>query len=34
LSGKVSDGERVVVDADDDGILLLPGGKGEADAAA
>jgi hypothetical protein len=24
----------VVVDADDDGILLLPGGKGEADAAA
>ena len=34
LSGKVSDGGRVVVDADDSGIVLLPGGKGEADAAA
>jgi ATP-dependent Clp protease ATP-binding subunit ClpB len=34
LSGTVSDGGRVVVDADDTGIVLLPGGKGEADAAA
>jgi ATP-dependent Clp protease ATP-binding subunit ClpB len=34
LSGTVSDGGRVVVDADDSGIVLLPGGKGEADAAA
>ena len=34
LSGTVSDGGRVVVDADESGIVLLPGGKGEADAAA
>ncbi len=34
LSGKVSDGGRVVVDADDEGIVLLPGGAAEADAAA
>jgi ATP-dependent Clp protease ATP-binding subunit ClpB len=34
LSGTVSDGGRVVVDADDSGIVLLPGGKSEADAAA
>ncbi len=34
LTGTVSDGGRVVVDADDSGIVLLPGGKGEADAAA
>ncbi|WEK04674.1 MAG: ATP-dependent chaperone ClpB [Candidatus Devosia phytovorans] len=34
LGGRVSDGSRVVVDANDDGIVLLPGGSGEADAAA
>jgi ATP-dependent Clp protease ATP-binding subunit ClpB len=34
LSGRVSDGSRVVVDANDDGIVLLPGGPVETDAAA
>jgi ATP-dependent Clp protease ATP-binding subunit ClpB len=34
LAGRVSDGSRVVVDANDDGIVLLPGGAPEADAAA
>ncbi|QQR36955.1 ATP-dependent chaperone ClpB [Devosia oryziradicis] len=34
LGGRVSDGSRVVVDANDDGIVLLPGGAGAADAAA
>jgi ATP-dependent Clp protease ATP-binding subunit ClpB len=34
LSGKVGDGGRVVVDADDGGIVLLPGGAVQADAAA
>jgi ATP-dependent Clp protease ATP-binding subunit ClpB len=33
LSGKVSDGDRVVVDADDEGIVLLPGTHGESRAA-
>jgi ATP-dependent Clp protease ATP-binding subunit ClpB len=30
LSGTVTDGGRVVVDADDDGIVLRPGGVAEA----
>ena len=34
LGGRVSDGSNVVVDANDDGIVLLPGGSSEADAAA
>ncbi|HEY8577167.1 MAG TPA: ATP-dependent chaperone ClpB [Devosia sp.] len=34
LAGRVSDGSRVVVDANDDGIVLLPGASVEADAAA
>jgi ATP-dependent Clp protease ATP-binding subunit ClpB len=34
LAGRVSDGSRVVVDASDDGIVLLPDGAVEADAAA
>lgn len=34
LGGRVSDGARVLVDANDDGIVLLPGGSGAADAAA
>ena len=34
LAGRVSDGSRVVVDANDDGIVLLPGGAVSADAAA
>ncbi|SEQ31354.1 ATP-dependent Clp protease ATP-binding subunit ClpB [Devosia sp. YR412] len=34
LGGRVSDGSRVVVDANDDGIVLLPGEAGAADAAA
>jgi ATP-dependent Clp protease ATP-binding subunit ClpB len=34
LAGRVTDGSRVVIDANDDGILLLPGGSGAADAAA
>ena len=34
LGGRVSDGSRVVVDANDDGIVLLPGGAGAANAAA
>ncbi len=34
LSGVVSDGSHVVVDADEGGILLLPGGKNPASAAA
>jgi len=34
LAGRVTDGSRVVVDADDEGIVLLPGGAAEADAAA
>ena len=34
LGGRVSDGSRVVVDANEDGITLLPGGSGEANAAA
>ena len=34
LAGRVSDGSRVVVDANDDGIVLLPDGAVEADAAA
>jgi ATP-dependent Clp protease ATP-binding subunit ClpB len=34
LSGRVSDGGSVLVDADDSGIVLLPGGSTEADAAA
>jgi ATP-dependent Clp protease ATP-binding subunit ClpB len=34
LAGRVSDGSHVVVDANDDGIVLLPGGSTAADAAA
>ncbi|SMQ86356.1 ATP-dependent Clp protease ATP-binding subunit ClpB [Devosia lucknowensis] len=34
LSGAVSDGNRVVVDADDSGIVLLPGASASAIAAA
>jgi ATP-dependent Clp protease ATP-binding subunit ClpB len=34
LGGRVSDGSRVLVDANDDGIVLLPGGPVETDAAA
>ncbi|MFK4812524.1 ATP-dependent chaperone ClpB [Devosia sp. ZW T5_3] len=34
LGGRVSDGSNVVVDANDDGIVLLPGGPATADAAA
>ncbi len=34
LAGRVSDGSRVVVDANDDGIVLLPDGAVSADAAA
>jgi ATP-dependent Clp protease ATP-binding subunit ClpB len=34
LSGKVSDGDRVVVDADESGIVLRPGELPEAGAAA
>ncbi|UJW83922.1 ATP-dependent chaperone ClpB [Devosia sp. SL43] len=34
LGGRVSDGSNVVVDANDDGIVLLPGRAPEADAAA
>jgi ATP-dependent Clp protease ATP-binding subunit ClpB len=34
LSGTVSDGGHVLVDAEDSGIVLLPGGRGEANAAA
>jgi ATP-dependent Clp protease ATP-binding subunit ClpB len=34
LGGRVSDGSRVVVDANENGIVLLPGGAGKADAAA
>jgi ATP-dependent Clp protease ATP-binding subunit ClpB len=34
LGGRVSDGSRVVVDANENGIVLLPGGAGMADAAA
>ncbi|MCW5723115.1 MAG: AAA family ATPase, partial [Devosia sp.] len=34
LSGKVSDGSRVTVDAGEGGIVLLPGSKGQAHAAA
>ncbi|MDB5614862.1 MAG: clpB [Devosia sp.] len=34
LGGRVSDGSRVVVDANENGIVLLPGGQVEADAAA
>ena len=34
LGGRVSDGSRVVVDAGEDGIVLLPGSSTEADAAA
>jgi ATP-dependent Clp protease ATP-binding subunit ClpB len=34
LGGRVSDGSNVVVDANEDGIVLLPGSAGEADAAA
>ena len=34
LSGKVSDGDQVVVDADESGIVLLQGDNAEADAAA
>lgn len=34
LGGRVSDGSSVVVDANEDGIVLLPGGAGEANAAA
>jgi ATP-dependent Clp protease ATP-binding subunit ClpB len=34
LGGRVSDGSNVVVDANDDGIVLLPGGAAQADAAA
>jgi ATP-dependent Clp protease ATP-binding subunit ClpB len=34
LGGRVSDGSNVVVDANEDGIVLLPGGAAEADAAA
>ncbi|MHA6688876.1 ATP-dependent chaperone ClpB [Devosia sp. A449] len=30
LSGQVTDGSRVVIDANDDGIVLLPGGVAEA----
>jgi ATP-dependent Clp protease ATP-binding subunit ClpB len=33
LGGQVSDGERVVVDASEDGIVLLPQGKSDAVAA-
>ncbi|GLQ11762.1 chaperone protein ClpB [Devosia yakushimensis] len=34
LGGRVSDGSNVVVDANDDGIVLLPSGAAAADAAA
>jgi len=34
LGGRVSDGSRVVVDANEDGIVLLPGGSNADDAAA
>ena len=34
LGGRVTDGSRVLVDANEDGIVLLPGSAGEADAAA
>jgi ATP-dependent Clp protease ATP-binding subunit ClpB len=34
LSGKVADGSHVLVDANESGIVLLPGGNGAADAAA
>jgi ATP-dependent Clp protease ATP-binding subunit ClpB len=34
LSGRVTDGSQVVVDANEDGIVLLPGGPEPAEAAA
>ncbi|KKB83850.1 ATPase AAA [Devosia limi DSM 17137] len=34
LAGRISDGDRVLVDADDNGIVLLPGGSAAANAAA
>ena len=34
LEGRVSDGGQVTVDANEDGIVLLPGGKAETSAAA
>jgi ATP-dependent Clp protease ATP-binding subunit ClpB len=34
LAGRISDGSKVVVDAGEEGIVLLPGGAREADAAA
>ncbi len=34
LEGRVSDGGQVTVDANDDGIVLIPGGKAETSAAA
>jgi ATP-dependent Clp protease ATP-binding subunit ClpB len=34
LGGTVSDGDRVLVDADETGIVLRPGSAGEAEAAA
>jgi ATP-dependent Clp protease ATP-binding subunit ClpB len=34
LSGRVTDGSQVVVDANEDGIVLLPGGREPAEAAA
>jgi len=34
LAGRVADGQQVVVDANDDGLVLLPGGPVATDAAA
>ena len=34
LAGRVTDGSRVLVDANEEGIVLLPGATAEADAAA
>ncbi|WP_172125715.1 MULTISPECIES: ATP-dependent chaperone ClpB [unclassified Devosia] len=34
LAGRINDGDRVVVDADDEGIHLLPGGEPATEAAA
>jgi ATP-dependent Clp protease ATP-binding subunit ClpB len=34
LAGRVTDGSQVVIDADEDGVVLLPGGPVETDAAA
>jgi ATP-dependent Clp protease ATP-binding subunit ClpB len=34
LSGTISDGDRVLIDADENGIILQPGGKSVSEAAA